>query len=63
MALYIAKHNGLRSVVRVVLAPLVGFSWLTMKFGMIFALVVFLSMLSLIIGGTCFVFKTRKANL
>ena len=59
---YIAEHDGLRSVVRVGLAPLVGFSLLAMHFGMLVALAVLLSIITLIIGGTCFIIKTKEAN-
>jgi hypothetical protein len=62
IAEYIAEHDGLRTAIRVGLAPLVGFSWLAMNYGMMVALAVLLSVLTMIIGGTCFIFKTREAN-
>ena len=62
MADYIAEHDGLRSVTRIGLAPLVGFSWIAMNYGILIALAVLFSMLSLIIGGTCFMIKTRETD-
>jgi hypothetical protein len=62
LADYIAKHDNLRSIVRVGLAPLVGFSWLALNYGVMTTIFVFFSMLTLIIGGACFIVKTRKTN-
>ena len=54
---YIAEHDSLRSIIRVGLAPLVGFSWLAVNYGLMAMLLVLFSMLILIIGGTCFIVK------
>jgi hypothetical protein len=62
MANYIAQHRGLRSAVRVGLAPLVGFSWLAMNYGMMFALTMLFSMLTIIIGVAFFIVRIREAN-
>ncbi len=59
MADYIAEHDSLRSIARIGLAPLVGFSWLAVNYGVIIALAVFLSVLTLIIGGACLVVNKR----
>jgi hypothetical protein len=55
MADYIVEHDNLRSLARFGLAPVVGFSWLAVNFGMMAALAVLLSVLTLVIGGTCLV--------
>jgi hypothetical protein len=62
MADYIAQHGGLRSAVRVGLAPLVGFSSLAIKYGMMFAIAVLLSLVTIIIGVTFFIVRIREAN-
>ena len=62
MADYIAEHDNLRSVARIGLAPLVGFSWLAMNYGMIVTLAILLSMITLIVGGTCIMIRTREVN-
>jgi len=62
MADYIAEHDNLRSVARIGLAPLVGFSWLAMNYGMIVTLAILISMITLIVGGTCIMIRTREAN-
>ena len=62
MANYIAQHSGLRSAVRVGLAPLVGFSWLAMNYGMMFALTMLFSMLTIIISVAFFIVRIREAN-
>lgn len=62
MANYIAQHRGLRSAVRVGLAPLVGFSWLAMNYGMMFALTMLFSMLTIIISVAFFIVRIREAN-
>jgi hypothetical protein len=62
LADYIAEHEGLRHTVRIGLTPLLGFSWLAMNYGMTAAQVVLFSMITLIIGGTCFIVKKNKAN-
>ncbi len=62
MANFIAQHDSLRSVVRIGLAPMVGFSWLVLNYGVMTTIFVFFSMLTLIIGGACFIVKTRKTN-
>ena len=59
---YIAEYDGLRTVVRIGLAPLVGFSWVAMNYGAMAALVVLFSMITLIVGGTCFIIKTKETN-
>ena len=62
MADYIAEHDKLRSVAKIGLAPLVGFSWIAMNFGMATALVALLSILTLLIGGTCLVVNKREVS-
>jgi len=62
MADFIAEHDSLKSIVRIGLAPLVGFSFLAIHYGMMVALTVLLSVLTLIIGGISFAIKTREAN-
>jgi hypothetical protein len=62
MANYIAEHDKLRSVARVGLAPLVGFCWLAVNYGVIIALAVLFSVLTMIIGGTCLVVNKREAG-
>jgi hypothetical protein len=52
MADFIAKHESLRSVVRWGLLPLVGISWFSLKIGPVGALVLLLSLLSLISATT-----------
>jgi hypothetical protein len=47
---FIAQHDTLRSVTRVGLAPLVGFSWLVMHFGSTVALALLFSMFITILG-------------
>jgi len=62
IAVYIAEHDSLKSIVRIGLAPLVGFSFLAIHYGMMVALTVFLSALTLIFSGISFAMKTREAN-
>jgi hypothetical protein len=62
MANYIAQHGVLRSAVRVVLTPFVGFSWLATNYGMMFALAMLFSMLTIIIGGAFYIVRIREAN-
>jgi hypothetical protein len=62
MANYIAEHDNLRSVARVWLAPLVGFSWLAVNYGMIIAFAVLFGVLTMIIGTTCLVVNKREAS-
>ena len=62
MASYIAEHDSLRSVTRIGLAPLVGFSFLAMNFGMMAALAVLFGVLTMFIGSTCLVVHKREAN-
>jgi YVTN family beta-propeller protein len=59
---YIAGHDGLRFVVKIGLAPLVGFSWLAINFGMTVAFAALVSLLALLIGGTCLVINKRKVS-
>jgi hypothetical protein len=59
---YIAEHDNLKSVVRVGLAPLVGFSWIAMNFGMVTALTILFSLLTMIIGGTYFIVRTKESK-
>jgi len=60
MANYIAQHGGLRSAVRVGLTPLVGFSWLAINYGMMFALAMLFSMLTIIIGVAFFIVNKKS---
>ena len=62
MANYIAEHDSLRSVARIGLAPLVGFSWLALNYGMMAALAVLFGVLTMFIGSTCLVVHKREAN-
>jgi microsomal dipeptidase-like Zn-dependent dipeptidase len=57
---YITEHDGLRSVVRVGLAPLVGFSWLAMNHGLLTALLPLLLIVTIFVGLFCFCFKRRS---
>jgi hypothetical protein len=61
MADYIAQHGGLRSAVRVGLAPLVGFSWLATHYGMVTALLFLAGIITLFVGTTCLVIKTTRS--
>jgi len=60
LADYIAEHDGLRTTVRIGLAPLVGFSWLSINFGIFTAMVILVSFLTLMISGTFLMFKSKK---
>lgn len=60
IANYIAEHDSLRSVARGGLAPLVGFSWLALNYGMLAALILLFSMMTLVTGMTCLVARTKK---
>ena len=62
IAEYIAEHDSLRSVTRIGIAPLVGFSFLAINYGMMVALAILFSVLTLIVGGTCFIVKTRETS-
>jgi len=62
MADFIAEHDALRAVARIGLAPLVGFSLLAVNYGVMVALAFLFGLLTLIIGGTCFMVKSREAN-
>ena len=63
MADYIAEHDGLRSAVRIGLAPLIGFSWLVVNYGMIAAMAVLLVVFTLFTGGMGFILlKTRRTR-
>jgi hypothetical protein len=62
IANYIAKHDGLKTLARVGIAPLVGFSWIAINYGTMVALVVLFSMITLIIGGACFIIKTKEVS-
>jgi hypothetical protein len=62
MADFIAEHDALRSVARIGLAPLVGFSWLAVNYGVMAALAFLFGLLTLLISGTCFMVKSREAN-
>lgn len=63
MADYIAEHDGLRSVVRIGLAPLIGFSRLAVNYGMIAAMAVLLVVFTLFTGGMGFILiKTRRTR-
>ena len=52
---YITEHDGLKYIARIGLAPLVGFSWIALNYGMMFALVALVSLLAMITGGTYFI--------
>ena len=62
MADYIAEHDSLRSVARIGLAPLVGFSLLAINFGIMTALTILFSLLTVIIGGTYFIVRTKESK-
>jgi hypothetical protein len=62
MADYIAEHDRLRSVARIGLAPLVGFSLLAINFGIMTALTILFSLLTMIIGGTYFIVRTKESK-
>lgn len=62
IANYIAKHDGLKTLARVGIAPLVGFSWIAINYGTMVALVVLFSMITLIFGGACFIIKTKEIS-
>jgi hypothetical protein len=55
----IAKYAHFRAVVRIGLLPLVGFSWATLRFGMIVTILFILILISSLIG---FVILKKKAN-
>ena len=50
MADVIVKYAHLRALVRVSLLPLVGFSWVTLRFGMVFTILFILILVSSVIG-------------
>jgi hypothetical protein len=50
MADIIAKHANLRAMVRVSLLPLVGFSWATLRFGMVITILFILILISSLIA-------------
>jgi len=56
---YVAEHDGLRYAVRIGLAPLVGYSWLAMHYGLAITLSVLMTIIALAIGGTCYLFRAR----
>ena len=58
---YIADHEGLRSIVRVGLAPLVGFSWLAIHYGMTTALLFLTGIITLCVSLTCLVLRTTRS--
>ena len=62
MADYIAEHDNLRTMARFGLAPVVGFSWLAINFGMVAALAVLFGVLTMLIGGTCLVVNKKETN-
>jgi hypothetical protein len=62
MADYIAEHDSLRSVARIGLAPLVGFSLLAINFGIVTALTILFSLLTMIIGGTYLIVRTKESK-
>jgi hypothetical protein len=62
MADYIAEHDSLRSVTRIGLAPLVGFSLLAINFGIVTALTILFSLLTMIIGGTYSIVRTKESK-
>jgi len=57
---YIAEHDAMRALVRVGLAPLVGFSWLAVNYGMVLALTALFGMLTLAAGTACFILRNNK---
>jgi hypothetical protein len=60
MAKFIARHGSLRFVARIVLAPLVSFSWLAINYGMMIASTILFYVFTLIIGSINFIVKTRE---
>jgi hypothetical protein len=62
IAHYISKHERLRSVVRIGLLPLAGFSWLSVNYGILVASALLLSALTLFVGGVCYMVKTKEFN-
>ena len=59
---FIAKHDSLKSVVRIGLVPFVGFSYLAIQYGMMAGLAALFGVLSLFMGAIIFTIKTREAN-
>jgi Tol biopolymer transport system component len=62
VANFIAEHDNLRSATRIGLAPFVGFSLLAVNFGMVIALTILFSLLSMIIGGTYLIVRTKESK-
>jgi hypothetical protein len=60
MAHFIAGHDSLRSVARIGLAPLVGFSWMAMNHGIMIAWLVLLCLMTLFAGASCGVIQILK---
>ena len=60
MSDYIAEHDGLRSLVRIGMAPLIGFSWLAVNYGMIAAMAVLLVVFTLFTGGMGLIFIKKR---
>jgi hypothetical protein len=56
---YIAEHDVIRSVVRIGLTPLVGFSWIAMNYGIMTALFAFFCMFVSVLGITGFAIVPR----
>ncbi len=57
---YIAEHDAIRAMVRAGLAPLVGFSWLAVNYGIMLALTALFGMLTLMIGATCVILRNKR---
>ena len=56
---FIAKHDSLRAIVRVILLPFVGVSWLALNIGLIPALVLMFMLLTLMSATTIVIFRKK----
>jgi hypothetical protein len=60
IANFIAKHDGLRAMVRISLLPVVGLSWIALKIGPVSTAALMLIFISLIIGPVWFRWRKRE---
>jgi len=57
---FIARHDSLKALVKIGLAPLASFSWIALNYGMMAALAVLFSLLSLFAGMTFMILKNKQ---
>jgi len=59
---YIAEHDALRSLVRIGLTPLVGFSWIAMHYGIMTACIAFFCIFASLMGITGFILVPKTVK-